>query len=198
MNQNRLTVLTRSLTDYPSRRHVLRGLVGAGLGLGAARLPEAAARKKRKKRKKTPKFNAFGCVNVGDFCKSADQCCSGICEGQLGNKKCRAHGTGGCPPGVQDTSCNAAGGTNIPCTTATGNPNGLCGTTTGNAGYCLDSGGCYPCTKDVECQSQCGPQAACIRCDDCEETGGTSCARPDNGGCQSVVAAAGKPATTRA
>jgi hypothetical protein len=90
LNQHRIAVVTRSLTSVPSRRDVLRGLVGAGLGLGAARLPAVVAAKKKRKKKVKP--NAFGCLNVDAACKNADQCCSGICEG----KKCRAHGIGTC------------------------------------------------------------------------------------------------------
>jgi hypothetical protein len=53
MNLDRIANVTSSLNSRPSRRDVLRGLVGTGLGLAALRLPEAIeARKKRKKRKK--------------------------------------------------------------------------------------------------------------------------------------------------
>lgn len=188
MDQQHMPSLTRSLTSVPSRRDVLRGLAATGLGLGGLPLLEAAnaAKKRRPKKKRKPKvrFNAFGCVNVRGFCKLANQCCSGICEGEPGKKTCRDHDTGGCPSGNRDiSSCAVPSVPILRCTTSTGDPDGECGVTTGNAGYCLYSGGCYPCTKDAECQAICGPKAACTRCDDCEETGGTSCSHPDNGGC---------------
>ena len=84
MDQLRLSTLSRSLTAVPSRRDVLRGLVGAGIGLGIGRVPEVAEAKKKRKRKKQDKPhkpNAFGCLDVGDPCRTAGQCCSGICEG---------------------------------------------------------------------------------------------------------------------
>jgi hypothetical protein len=172
MDQNRFAVLTHSMTRIPSRRDVLRGLVAAGLGLQAAPRPDVAAAKKRKK----VRFNAFNCVSVGGFCKNAGQCCSGICEGKKGKRKCRAHDTGGCQPGGRDTICSASG-TDIPCTTSTGAEVGQCNTTTGNAGFCAAAGSCFACTKDAQCQERYGqPEAACIRCDKCPQTGGTSCA----------------------
>lgn len=180
MNEHRATSLARMLAGAPSRRHLLRGLAAAGLVWGAAPRPAAAANRRKK-----IAFNEFGCINVGKLCKTDDQCCSGICQGKKGKKRCKAHGAAGCNPGVQDSSCgtDANPGTNVVCTTATGNADGLCGTTTGNAGYCLYTGECYPCRKDAECQEYCGPKAACIRCDGCTETGGRSCAMPENTQC---------------
>jgi hypothetical protein len=53
MNLDRIANVTNSLNTRPSRRDVMRGLLGTGLGLAALRLPDAVeARKKRKKRKK--------------------------------------------------------------------------------------------------------------------------------------------------
>ena len=173
MDQHRLDSLTHSLTSVPSRRDVLRGLAGAGLAVAvvAGGSPQAAARKKRKRRKgKQPRVrrNAFGCVDVGKYCQTDGQCCSNLCqEGQ-----CRAHDTGGCPPGALDGTC---GGTSIGCATTSGD-DGFCNTTTGNAGFCTASGGCHRCAKDVECQAIMGAGAACIHCTTCPHTGGTSCA----------------------
>ncbi|MGH2615127.1 MAG: hypothetical protein ACRDJC_07805 [Thermomicrobiales bacterium] len=48
MNQNHVAVVTRSFTRFPSRRDVLRGLAGAGFGLGAVQLPDAVAAKKKR------------------------------------------------------------------------------------------------------------------------------------------------------
>ena len=169
-----------TLTSAPSRRDVLRGLAAAGFGPGFARLPEfAGARKKRKKKKRKPKvrFNAFGCVSVGGFCQTAEQCCSGICEGEPGKKTCLAHDTGGCPPGIDEVGCGDPG-TDVPCTLSTGETDGyLCNATTGNAGFCALTGDCFACRKDAECQEFYETsRAACVRCTACPETGGNACA----------------------
>ena len=108
MDQHQFATLTRSLTRTPSRRDVLRGVASAGLALGLTRLPNAAeARKKRRKTKaKSPKPNAFGCLEVGDACKSAARCCSGVCAGKQGKRMCRAHNTGTCKQDGVLTPCN--------------------------------------------------------------------------------------------
>lgn len=178
MNQNRFDALTRSLSGFSSRRHVLRSLAGAGLGLGVARLPDAAEAKKKRKPKQ-PKPNAFGCLNVGDACKNARQCCSSLCQGKKGKKRCRAHDTGTCSTGGQPGTC---GGTDVACLTSL-DKEGVCATTTGNAGYCVAAQFCFTCTTDGECQAAeggvLGPRAACIRCANCTDFGGTACAIPD-------------------
>ena len=167
--------------DRLTRRLVLGGFTAA-LGLGTARLPDVAIAKKRKKVKR----NAFGCVNVGKFCKNAGQCCSGVCRGKKGKKKCKAHDAGdGCHAGDQTDSC---GGTvAIGCMTATGEEDGLCNTTTGTAPYCsseaFGSFLCTDCSKDVECQELCGPAAACIRCPACSLVD-TACVGPSAGACR--------------
>lgn len=97
VNQNHIERFTRAVSSIPSRREVLRGLAGVGFGLGASRFPEVGEAKRKRKRKKKKKDknakpNAFGCLEVGDPCKNAEQCCSGSCEG----KTCRAHDTGTC------------------------------------------------------------------------------------------------------
>src|SRR5581483_12329817 len=65
------------------RRRLLPLVVGAAL---SARLSGAP----------TPAIAASGCAKVGKSCKQADQCCSGICTGKHGKKKCRGHGAGTC------------------------------------------------------------------------------------------------------
>lgn len=176
MDPYRFDAVTRGLSGLASRRAMVLGLVGAGLGWSGASLPDAVAARKRKRRKRRNtrpqvRLNAFGCVDVGGFCQSDAQCCSNRCREQT----CRAHDDGGCAAGFQDGSCSDTG-TNVGCTTSGGNPEGRCNTTTGNGAFCTASGGCYPCTKDIECEAVQGPGAACIRCTKCVETGGTSCA----------------------
>jgi hypothetical protein len=164
MHQPRIPVRPRSLIRFPSRRDLLRGLASAGLALPFIWPPDSAARKKRKrKRKKKVKRNAFGCVNVGGFCKNNGHCCSGICKGrEPGDKKfCWAHDQSTCKAGQTVAVC---GGSDVPCTTSGGT--GRCVTTTGNAGYCYEqSGQCFPCRKDADCVPLGGPQAACILCE---------------------------------
>lgn len=111
MGQNRFAAVTRAVRSIPSRRDVLRGLAGAGLGLGIARLPDLAEAKKKRKRKhkkkeKKVRPNEFGCFEVGDPCRSEADCCSGICEGKKGKLTCRAHDTGTCKQDGQLVPCN--------------------------------------------------------------------------------------------
>ena len=177
MDASSFDIIARSLTDLSSRRALLRGLA-ATLGLQAAHASDGTdARKKRKKRRK-PKPNAFGCLNVGQPCGGKDErCCSSICQGKKpkqGEKdksRCVAHHTGGCQAGQQEVFC---GGANVDCTTSTG-IEGVCDTTTGNAGYCMFSGTCSPCSKDADCRPVCGPGAACVKCATCIDDGGTRC-----------------------
>lgn len=174
MNQHRDNALTRSLPPIPSRRDVLRGLAGAGLGFGAARLPAIVAARKPRKKGKKARPNAFGCLDVGDRCRNASQCCSGICQGKNGKRRCKAHDAGGCEADTRPAICNVASGA---CTTSLGQP-GRCATTTGKAGYCHDDLLCFACRTDADCpaRTNAGPRAACIRCADCPETGGLACA----------------------
>jgi hypothetical protein len=173
MDQQRMQFVTRSLRGMPSRRDLLRSLAGAGLGLGVAPRSGIGAEKKRKRK---IVLNAFGCVNVGGFCESAAQCCSGICQGRKGKRRCQAHDTGNCPAGEDVEVC---GGADVTCTTSLGHP-GRCGTTTGNAGYCFTTGEGF-CRTDRDCQVLAGdlfgPTAACIRCNGAP--GGTACVTAD-------------------
>ena len=176
MNQHRFAALPRSLTRVPSRRDVLRGLGAAGLGLVAARWPGTAGADKRRKSKPKPlKPNAFGCLNVGDRCRNAGQCCSDACRGRKGKKRCQSHDTGGCQAGHTPKGCG--GEENVSCTTSRGDA-GKCFTTTGNAGYCgLPIDPCGACDKDAECRALLGPGAACVLCPgDCADEGGRLCA----------------------
>ena len=86
MDPRRFDAATRSLAAGASRRRALGGLATALLTVAGGRAPEAMAAKKRRRRVRR---NAFGCVNVGGFCRNAGQCCSGICRGKKGKKRCR-------------------------------------------------------------------------------------------------------------
>lgn len=172
MDASGLDRLSRSLAAPPSRRTVL-----AGFGLAAALFPQAVRARKRKKRK--AKFNAFGCVDVGRFCKNDGQCCSGICEGRKGKKRCKAHDQSTCRHG-QDACVFPE----VDCLSGTGD-SGDCFTTTGKASFCGADGDCFACTKDSDCIPFCGPRAACIVCVGCTDEVGTdtACESPSTDGC---------------
>ena len=180
MDQHHLTTWTRSLSSLPSRRDVLRGLAGAGLGLSALRLSDAVAAKhknkkgKKRKRKKTSQtpitpppftlpplvFNQFGCVEVGQPCRGDNtNCCSGICQGsaptpgQPDTSRCAAHDTGTCRQDIE-------GLCTIPdLFLATCNNRTDCGCirTTAGSNYCAELFGgpgfsqCVSCERDADC-----------------------------------------------
>jgi hypothetical protein len=188
MNQHRAPTLARTLTSLPSRRNVLRGLAGSGLGLGIARWQPTANAKKKHKHKKKPKKakpNAFGCFDVGDPCKSADQCCSGICEGKKGKRKCRAHDDGTCDQKSQGV-CEAGNPLLVLCN---GKSDCVCFRTTGGSNVCAALFGetlsqCADCQKDADCLAlgyppgtTCAPITGDYACADiCE--GGMACMLP--------------------
>jgi hypothetical protein len=151
----------------PSRRDVLRGLAGAGFGLGAARLPGSVAAKKKHKHKRKAKKaspNAFGCIEAGKSCASAQDCCSGICQGKKGKKRCQAHGTGTCDQGA-DGLCEAGDPTQTACNDG---PTCVCLRTTADSQFCGDvdaaSGSdCADCQKDADCEALGFPAgSACV------------------------------------
>lgn len=168
MDGIRFDSLTRSLSAPRSRRSALVALLGGAVALlGTA---DIAAKKKTKH--KPLVLNEFGCVNVGGACRgNAASCCSGICEGTKPKKgardtsRCVAHDQSSCLPGQTFPGCSSLSEPlpAVPCTTGAGKE-GQCATTTGNAGYCVFGGLCIACTRDTDCISFCGPQAACSQC----------------------------------
>ena len=183
MDHHRFDALIRSLGRKASRRHLVTCATGAWLMLPV--LQEAAPGEAKRKRKRKHQRdnqrpqgrpNEFGCINVGDPCENDEGCCSSFCDGPPGDRTCRAHDAGDCPPGILPSGC---GGTDVACTTSLGRT-GRCSTTTGNAGYCLSAGEGFPCKTDAECQAALGatlgPGAACIRCPTNTGTEGTLCA----------------------
>jgi hypothetical protein len=167
MDASRFDRLTRAISHATlPRRQILIALVLGIVGLHARGGAVAAGP---------------GCKNVGKKCKKKKDCCSGICKGKKGKKRCKAHDTGGCQAGQRQGIC---GGVDVPCTTSAGNP-GLCQTTTGNAAYCTAGGGCFACQQDADCRPFCGPGAACVRCLFCGEDGSpTACVGLIPGGCE--------------
>jgi hypothetical protein len=189
MDIARFDALARALAAPTSRRTAGRFL--AGLGLAGVLLQAdgdalGARKDKKRKPKRKPRFNAFGCVNLGGFCKRSGQCCSGICRG----RRCQAHNDGftACEAGPLGFCAVRDGGliAGTPCTSST-DENGLCFTTTGNAPYCAVGAfeavadiGCVACKKDRDCETFCGEDAACLKCPACQEQFGvaTACAGP--------------------
>jgi hypothetical protein len=200
MDGHRFDTVVRALAGsesplrHPSRRGLLTGLAsGLPVLLAFARGQGADAKRKhrhKKKRKKKPgptstqppiTVNVFGCVDVGQACRGdSTVCCSGQCaggppsSGQPDASRCVAHDASSCLAG-QD-SCQTGA---IACTTSANLP-GFCQMTTGKASYCAANSICFPCSKDADCQQNCGPLAACIVCAGvgCANTGDRMCAGP--------------------
>jgi hypothetical protein len=183
MAHDHFDALTRSLGATASRRSLGRALAGGGLGtllnsaLGA--LAVDAKQKRHRKKEKKPKPNAFGCVSVGKTCKNAEQCCSGICTGKKGKRKCRAHDVGTCD---QEASgiCEAG---NPLFTVCNGKTDCACFRTTGGSSICgaLFNPGlseCAACRRDADCValgfppgSSCAPIGGAFLCAGLCETG---------------------------
>lgn len=176
MNQRDLRVMAWSITGSPSRRDVLRGLAGLGLGtMLPAAVADAKKQRKRKKRKPKATPNSYGCLEVDDPCKTAEQCCSGVCEGRRGKKRCRAHDTGTCDqdlPGLCSPTPTIA-----PCNNS---PTCFCMISTANSSFCAQLGQplCTTCQQDADCIAQgmppgsaCLPTTGFLCATDCPETG---------------------------
>lgn len=162
--------MTRTISEVPSRRDVLRGLAGVGLGLGMVRIPAMAAAKKKRKRKtkkRNPKVtpNQYGCLEVDDPCQTAEQCCSGICEGKKGKKRCLAHDTGTCKQDGQLVPCNNR--------TDCG-----CFRTTAGSDVCagLATSECAVCQRDADCLALGFPSGTACTPGPCES--GMACMPP--------------------
>jgi hypothetical protein len=170
--------LLRSLTQ--SRRSLAAGALATVAGLLVG--PGVNTRSKRKKRKpKKPKPNAFGCLEVGDPCKRAGQCCSGICQGRKGKKRCQAHGVGTCAQDGPDF-CSAL---EVPFCNENDPPTCVCARTTANSNFCgtpFPPTACADCQTDGDCEALgFPPGSACVpwrsgTCDLCQT--GMTCMAP--------------------
>jgi hypothetical protein len=173
MDGSQLDHIVRSFTD--SRRSLLGAMLAAAAGWLSANSTEAKKKRKRKKKDKKPKPNEFGCLEVGDPCKSEEQCCSGICEGKRGKRTCRAHDTGTCD---QDRPGYCAEGN--PYLTLCNGGKGVCYRTTAGSNVCVDELHCAECQRDADCEALGHPAGAT-----CAPVGGElSCA----GRCESGMA----------
>ena len=147
MDPSRFDALTRALAFGQSRRQAISAFSLSALALlGGLRGATAGP----------------GCKDVGKPCKKATSCCSNVCKGKKGKKKCKAHDSGGCKPGSAPVAC---GGALVPCTTSLGD-SGFCTTTTGNAGYCALVLAGEGCSEDADCKLSAKSRSACIDCPD--------------------------------
>jgi hypothetical protein len=133
MDQHRFNALTRTLSSVPTRRDVLRGLAGVGLGLGALRWPdvaEAGTRCTRKRRKQCRRAGKT-CLSNGScaiVCTTSQDCPATDCLGGCANPN---------PDGAQY------------CIASSVDPVVLCGTTDAcpQGSYCQNSGGIALCME---------------------------------------------------
>jgi hypothetical protein len=109
---------------------------------------------------------AAGCLNPGRSCSRGKQCCSGLCKGPKGRKRCRtAPGQSICT--IRDDTCR----TDINRDCGVGPLACRCWTTTAGRAFCSESGstGVAGCERDADCVAAVGAGAACVR-------GGGDCA----------------------
>jgi hypothetical protein len=160
MDGSRFDQFSRALTG--SRRSVLGGTLALVAGwLGASRIE---AKKKHKKRKPKVKPNEFGCLEVGDPCKNATQCCSGVCDGKKGKKRCGAHGAGTC----DQNGAGVCTADNLGSFRCNNEVNCACIHTTAGSNFCADLDVavleiCADCQTDADCEALGRPAgSACI------------------------------------
>jgi hypothetical protein len=150
MNQTRFNAVTQSVTRVPSRRDVLRGLAGAGIGtLWLPGIADAKNKRGKKRKKKNTQQPTSNCTpNCVDRTCGSDGC-GGSCGTCAADQVC--HGGTCCVPESQSTTCA-----------------GRCGTWTNNCRQpvacptcptgqqCLSNGSCAQvCGSGVPCPSYC-------------------------------------------
>ena len=137
-------------------------------GIGAAMLTRVAAE------------DAGACRAENQECRTAAQCCSGICRKRGNKKRCR-------PAEFQGT-CRAG---QAFCQPGFGGCNGVdhcsCAQSLTGELMCADVMPCWPCAQDSDCVELVGPNAICGRpigsqcanaCVGVAGSNGTYCARP--------------------
>jgi hypothetical protein len=161
VDQHRFDTLTRSLIGTPSRRALLRGLAALGLGLGVARLPEAAAAKKTRKRHKkqttpeTPRDEQARLPVAAAHCGPCQKKKRGTCVPKPDGTPCDG---GICQHGVchpHNPTCEEA------CAGCCYDGQCYPGDTNANCGK--DGAMCAQCPSDDVCQPDgvCGPPPTC-------------------------------------
>jgi hypothetical protein len=206
MDTKRFDALTRKLFADPSRRGLLRPVLGSVVALAGAAgvgFPVADARKRKKKKKKCKggkKRCGKQCIPSENCCSAADcggqRCCGGTCAGCCTDADCGAGGTcvaGACVCPAEKALC---GGTCVDLATDGANC-GACGTacdTNGCVnGFCTcqsqdECNGCVcalrlednetACSGDLTAQS-CNADADCPARSFCRQTGGGNfCTEP--------------------
>jgi hypothetical protein len=159
MDADRFDSVARALHFARSRRASLRLLASGALGVLAIMHEPGAT-----------SATHFSCRHIGVRCRRAGQCCSGICRGRSGRKRCKGHDAGICTGQNVCTTGSTRCGEHVPGTGC------FCFQTTGDAPFCGRFAVCRSCSRDKECEEDFGPGAACVVHDCvCGVTGGTGC-----------------------
>ena len=137
------------ITLAQSRRSLVAGALTAAAGLLGI---QAAAARHHKPRKPRPQPNEFGCVDVGKPCRNSGNCCSGVCKGKKGRKRCRAHHTGTCKQGGVGHCLEPS------VETCNGNAACACARTTAGSDVCVQAAPsgfdyCTDCSRDGDCEA---------------------------------------------
>jgi hypothetical protein len=179
VHDTHLEVLIRQLRKGSSRRDVLRGLAGVGLGSRATRLPTVEAKRKKRHRhsQRQPKPNALGCLDEGARCKqtAAHTCCSGVCEPDTGKCGPLPPDAFGCTNSARTNFCSPdAAATNCP------GHGGICIVDDDDRPLCVANTSCMVCATDADCEADIGPTWRCLRsCARCDaRSGGSICVLP--------------------
>lgn len=175
MDDHRFDTMTKRIAAVSSRRSLLGGLAGGALAalLGRAAAGQEAARGGGGR-------PTGRCLGEKKECRRGAQCCSGVCKGKRGKKKCRrAPGQGTC---TTDRNVCAVGNPGIGCN---GDFACACAVTTGGTAFCgsLFGDSCAACASGADCVGLGFPAgSACIPvggdCEDCPAAGGTKCLLP--------------------
>src|SRR3954463_13284774 len=111
VDSGRFDAIVRSCSRFPSRRDILRGVIGTGVGLGSLRLQTAGAKHKHHKKHKNPQPQSP---------PSPPSPPSPTCTPHCGRKRCGDDGCGGscgrCAPGQfcrTGTCCTPKSNTDI-------------------------------------------------------------------------------------
>jgi len=142
MDGTRFDDMTKRLTETGTRRRLLGGFAGGALAgfLALAAGDEVGAQEAAGRA-------AERCLREKQACKRGNQCCSGLCKGKRGKKKCRrAPGQGTC---TTDRDICRVGEPRGICTKGA-NQCGCLITTRGTA-FCAGVGVATVCATDADC-----------------------------------------------
>ena len=154
MDSSQFDGFARSLAG--SRRSLVSGILALA-ATGGALLTRTTGAKKKGRPNKKPKIgqpNEFGCLDVGQRCASAAQCCSSVCRGKKGKKTCRAHDTGTCQQGGAG-HCIEQDPSRLSCN---GSSDCACARTTAGSDACVANAPsgfdyCTGCVTDGDCEA---------------------------------------------